>query len=63
MTPSTKSNGTRRNAKVHRRTSAMRNHTRIMEPVRRKLLFYKEERQKTMPHPRLPTHQQMDKEK
>jgi hypothetical protein len=63
MTPSIESNETRRDAKVHERTSPMRNHTRIMEPICCKLLFHKEEGRKITPHPGLPTHQQMDEEK
>jgi hypothetical protein len=63
MTPSVESHGTRRYVKVRERTSPTRNHTRIMEPICCKLLFYKEERQKITPCPRLLTHQQMDEEK
>jgi hypothetical protein len=32
-----------------------------MEPICCKLLFYKEEGQEIVPHPRLSTYQQMDK--
>jgi hypothetical protein len=61
MAPSTKPKRTRRDAKIHRGTSPMRNHTRIMKPVRCKLLFHKKERRKITPCPRLSTNQQMDK--
>jgi hypothetical protein len=63
VTPPIESKGARRNAEVHRRASPMRDHMRIMEPVCCKFLLYKEERWKIMSCPRLPTHQQMDKEK
>jgi hypothetical protein len=56
-TPSVESDGTKRNAEVCRRTSSMRNHSRIMEPIRCKLLFHKKERWKVMPHPRLLAYQ------
>jgi hypothetical protein len=62
-TPSIEPKGTRGDAKVCRRTPLMRNHTRIMEPIRCKFLLYKEERREIVPRPRLSTYQQMDKEK
>jgi hypothetical protein len=63
MTPPLEPKRTGRNAKVRRKTSPTRNHTRIMEPICGKLLLYKKERWKITPRPRLPTYQQMDKEK
>jgi hypothetical protein len=63
MTPPSKLNGTRRSAKVCRRTPLQRDHLRIMEPICSKLLFYQKERWKVMHYPGLPTNQQMNKEK
>jgi hypothetical protein len=44
MTPSIKPDGTRRNAEICGRTSPTRNHSRIVEPICSKLLFYKKKR-------------------
>jgi hypothetical protein len=63
VTPPTKPNGTRRNAKIRKRTPLKRNHPRIMESIRCKLLLYQEERWEVAPRPGLPTYQQMDEEK
>jgi hypothetical protein len=63
MTPSAKPYGTGRDAKICGRTPLTRNHPRIVEPIRRKLLLYQKEGWKITSCPRLPTHQQMDEEK
>jgi hypothetical protein len=60
MTSPVKPKGARRNAKIRGRASLKRNHKRIMEPVRCKLLFHKEERWEATSCPGLPTNQQMD---
>jgi hypothetical protein len=63
MTPSTKPNGTRRNAEICRRTPSERDYLRIMESICCKLLLYQEKGWEVMPHSRLLTYQQMDEEK
>jgi hypothetical protein len=62
MTPSAKPMRTRGNAKIHGRTSSLRNHSRIMEPIHSKLLLHQKERWKTASGVRLLSNQQMDEE-
>jgi hypothetical protein len=62
-TPPAKPNGTRRNAEISGRTPPKRDYLRIMESIHCKLLLHQEKGWEVTPHSRLPTYQQMDKEK
>jgi hypothetical protein len=57
MTPSIEPHGTRRDAKVCRRTPLTRNHSRIIEPLCGKLLLHQKERWEVMPSTGLSTYQ------
>src|SRR6266566_7381068 len=60
--PSPNAKGTRGNAQIRGRTPKKGDHPRIMEPLRRKLLFRQKERREAKASPGLPTYQQMDQE-
>jgi hypothetical protein len=63
MTPPTKLNGIRRNAKICERAPPKRDHPRIVESLCCKLLLYQKERWEVVSSPRLLSNQQMDEEK